>query len=137
MLLVAWTFASTARAKDAITGSKQADAHAIGAAFFADGRTFTRIRAAESPHALEGHVLTSGDAFSGSNGVVADPEVVFVAGTYHRGSRASRAPNCGTTTAYGVSHATSTDGIHWTVLDAQPGFGPGVVTLNVAARDAL
>lgn len=94
--------------------------YAIGAAFSADGKTFTRVSAAESPHALEGQVLTAGDAFSGSSGVVADPDVVYVAGMYHLwfSGFACTGTNCGTTTAYGVSHATSTDGIHWTVLEA-------------------
>ncbi|MEO8841901.1 MAG: hypothetical protein ABI591_13290 [Kofleriaceae bacterium] len=95
-------------------------AYAIGAAFSADGKTFTRVSATDSPHALEGQVLTAGDAFSGSSGVVADPEVVYVAGTYHLwfSGFACTGTNCGTTTAYGVSHATSSDGIHWTVLEA-------------------
>jgi hypothetical protein len=95
-------------------------AYAIGAAFSGDGVTFTRITAAESPHGLAGQVLTAGDAFSGSNGVVADPEIVYIAGTYQLwfSSFSCSGAMCATSTAYGVAHATSTDGIHWTVLEA-------------------
>jgi hypothetical protein len=93
----------------------------IGAAFSADGKTFTRITAAESPHAKEGLVLTGADAYPGSTGaIVADPELAYVGGVYHLwfSSFACAGTMCETVTAYGISHATSTDGIHWSVLAA-------------------
>ena len=37
--------------------------YAIGAAFSADGKTFTRVPAAESPHGMDGPVLTARDAY--------------------------------------------------------------------------
>jgi hypothetical protein len=95
-------------------------AYAIGAAFSSDGKVFTRISAADSPHGLAGQVLTAGDTFNGTGGVVADPEVVYLAGTYHLwySSFSCTGTSCATTNAYGISHATSTDGIHWTVKEA-------------------
>jgi hypothetical protein len=93
-------------------------AYAIGAAFSADGTTFTRVPAAQSPHGKDGLVLTGADAYPGAGGaIVADPEVVLVGGTYHLwfSSFACSGANCATVDASGVGHATSTDGVHWTV----------------------
>ncbi len=94
--------------------------YAIGAAFSADGKTFTRVSATESPHALAGQVLTAADVFSGSEGIVADPEVVLVNGTYQLwfSSFACNGTGCSNTSAYGISHATSVDGIHWAIAEA-------------------
>jgi predicted GH43/DUF377 family glycosyl hydrolase len=104
---------------NAMFGSQGFPAYAIGAAFSADGKTFTRIAASDSPHGLEGQVLTAGDAYTGLMGVVADPEVAYVAGTYHLWfSSYACAGACTTPSAYGVAHATSTDGIHWAVAEA-------------------
>lgn len=97
-------------------------AYAIGAAFSADGVTFSRVPAAESPKAKDGLVLTGADAYPGAAGaIVADPEVVYVDGTYHLwfSSFACSGTNCATVDAYGIGHATSTDGVHWAV-DAAP-----------------
>ncbi len=94
---------------------------AIGAAVSPDGVTFTRIPAAESPHGAAGLVLTGADAFPiATAAVVADPELALVDGTYHLyySSFACGGPQCGTPSASGVGHATSTDGIHWTVAEA-------------------
>ena len=104
---------------NAMFGTAGFPAYAIGAAFSADGKTFTRVAASDSPHGLEGQVLTASDAYFGMTGVVADPEVVFVAGKYHLwfSSYACSGP-CTSPSAYGVSHATSTDGIHWQVAEA-------------------
>jgi hypothetical protein len=97
-------------------------AYAIGAAFSADGKTFTRVPAAESPKNQDGLVLTGLDAYPGAGGaIVADPEVVFLRGTYHLwfSSFACKGVSCATVDAYGIGHATSSDGIHWAV-DAAP-----------------
>lgn len=97
-------------------------AYAIGAAFSADGKTFSRVPASESPHGQDGLVLTGADVYPGAGGaIVADPEVVLVGGTYHLwfSSFSCAGANCGTVTAFGIGHATSTDGIHWAV-DAAP-----------------
>ncbi|MDB4959876.1 MAG: hypothetical protein JWO36_7445 [Myxococcales bacterium] len=95
--------------------------YSIGAAFSADGKTFTRITAAESPHNQVGLVLTGLDAFPGATGgIVADPKLVYHAGVYHLwfSSFSCMGTTCDTVGAYGISHATSTDGIHWTVQAA-------------------
>jgi len=95
----------------------------IGAAFSADGVTYTRVAAADSPHGKDGLVLTAADVFpSATGGIVADPEVVYVAATntYHLwfSSFACTGTTCATISAYGISHATSSDGIHWTTQEA-------------------
>ncbi len=95
--------------------------YAIGAAISADGKTFTRITAAESPKGKAGLVLTAGDVYPvGTDGVVADPELAFVDGTYHLfySSFACKGTDCQTSDAYGISHSTSTDGIHWVTVEA-------------------
>src|SRR5205085_1805882 len=95
--------------------------YAIGAAFSADGVTFTRVSAAESPHGKAGLVLTGKDAFPlVTDGIVADPELALVNGVYHLwfSSFACTGAQCETQTDFGVSHATSPDGVHWTVLEA-------------------
>jgi hypothetical protein len=95
--------------------------YAIGAAFSADGLTFTRISATESPKGKAGLVLTASDVFpAGTDGVVADPELVIVNGTYHLyfSSFSCKGTDCATVEAYGISHATSTDGIHWVTAEA-------------------
>ena len=95
--------------------------YAIGAAFSADGKTFTRLPAAESPHNKDGLVLTAADVYPGATGgIVADPELLFVNGTYHLwfSSFACGGTMCASPTDYGIAHATSTDGIHWTTAEA-------------------
>ncbi len=92
-------------------------AYSIGAAFSADGKTFTRVPATESPKGKDGLVLAGTDVYPGAGGaLVADPEVVFAGGVYHLwfSSFACEGTNCSTVKAYGIAHATSTDGIHWT-----------------------
>jgi hypothetical protein len=96
-------------------------AYAIGAAFSADGATFTRVAAAESPHGQDGLVLTGADVYPSAGGaLVADPEVVYVAGTYHLwfSSYGCTGGSCATTLEYGIAHATSSDGVHWSVAEA-------------------
>jgi hypothetical protein len=95
--------------------------YAIGAAISADGITFTRISAAESPHGKAGLVLTGKAAYPAStNGIVSDPELALVDGVYHLwfSSFACTGTMCETITDFGIGHATSTDGIHWAVLEA-------------------
>ena len=95
--------------------------YAIGAAISADGKVFTRIGAAESPKGKAGLVLTATDVFPvGSDGVVADPELALVNGTYHLffSSFSCKGTDCQTRENFGISHATSTDGIHWVIAEA-------------------
>jgi len=96
--------------------------YAIGAAFSADGVTFTRVPAAESPHGQDGLVLTGADIYSGAVGaIVSDPDVVLVDGVYHLffSSFACSGASCATVDEYGIAHATSTDGIHWTPIPTE------------------
>jgi hypothetical protein len=95
--------------------------YGIGAAFSADGVSFTRVAAELSPHGQDGLVLTGAQTYPGSGGaIVADPELVVIDGLYHLffSSFACTGPNCATITDFGISHATSADGITWTVLEA-------------------
>jgi hypothetical protein len=95
--------------------------YAIGAAISADGKVFTRISAAESPKGKAGLVLTAADVFpAGSDGVVADPDLAIVNGVYHLffSSFSCKGVDCQTAENYGISHVTSTDGIHWQVVEA-------------------
>lgn len=85
--------------------------HAIGAAFSADGVTFTRA----------GVVLTGAQIFDTAVGaIVSDPEVVYRDGQYHLwfSSFACAGTDCATVTEHGVSYAISGDGITWTEREA-------------------
>lgn len=93
----------------------------IGAAISADGKTFTRLPAGESLDGKPGLVLRGSDAYPGTTAaLVADPDVAFVDGVYHMwfSSFSCIGNMCETVSAYGVSYATSTDGIHWQVNQA-------------------
>lgn len=93
----------------------------IGAAFSADGRAFTRIPASLSPHGEEGLVLTGKQVHpTAVDAIVADPEVVLVDGIYHLffSSFSCGGTNCATIETTGIGHATSADGITWTVAEA-------------------
>lgn len=95
-------------------------AFAIGVAFSADGVTFARVPADEAGHGQDGLVLTGADVFpGGADAIVSDPELVVVDGVYHLWfSGLACGLDCTTVTDRGVSHATSTDGVHWTVAEA-------------------
>lgn len=96
-------------------------AHAIGAAFSADGAAFTRVPAAASPHGQDGLVLTGLQVYGAATGAtVSDPELALVGGVYHLwfGSFACDTPTCANVTDRGVAHAVSPDGITWTVDEA-------------------
>lgn len=93
----------------------------IGAAFSADGITFTRVSAAESPHGQAGLVLTTAQVYQGAVGaVIDDPEVAIQDGVYHLffSSFSCEGTDCASTVNRGVGHATSTDGIAWTLVQS-------------------
>jgi hypothetical protein len=95
--------------------------YSIGVATSTDGKTFTRLPAADSPHGKDGLVLTGADVFPGTSGaIVADPEIAYVGGVYHLwfSSFNCGGTNCQQVLAFGISHATSTDGIHWMTKEA-------------------
>ena len=104
----------------------------IGLAFSADGKHFARLPASESPYAgqdlglgtgLDGLTFYWKDALPGvagaTDGLVADPTIVFQGGLYQLWfSSYAKVPSGAD--AFGISHATSSDGIHWTALKANP-----------------
>ena len=95
--------------------------YAIGAAFSADGVSFTRVAAAQSPHGKEGLVLTGPQVYGAAVGATAsDPEVALIGGVYHLwfSSFACDGAACANITDRGVAYATSLDGIAWTVIEA-------------------
>jgi len=100
-------------------------AYAIGAAFSADGVSFTRVPASESPHGQDGLVLTGADVYPAAAGaIVADPEVLYRDGVYHLWFSSyactTTTTACDTGAAFGIGHATSSDGIHWTPAATNP-----------------
>jgi hypothetical protein len=110
----------------------------LGLAFSADGHHFTRLPAAETPYVQtslpfgnrDGLVFYAGYAFptfpSVVYGSVADPEVVLIGDTYYlffssAGTDETGAVfQSGAEIAYGISTATSFDGISWTANAANP-----------------
>ncbi|MBI5538197.1 MAG: hypothetical protein HY898_36080 [Deltaproteobacteria bacterium] len=120
----------------------------IGVAFSADGRSFQRLPASESPYAgkttpyqnIEGLLLLGRDAFPGMTGVhdglVADPEIVVVDGTWHLYFSSMPVDVSYTPLAFGISHATSTDGLHWTMSQGNP-VVPGGMQPSVVYNDAI
>jgi hypothetical protein len=118
----------------------------IGLAFSADGKTFQRLPAAESPYAgaatpfadIDGLVLMAADAFPGTpgvaGGIVADPEVIAYGGEFHLyfSSVAVDAAQSLIVGTYGISHATSTDLIHWSMPSENP-----ISTLQGGGQPAL
>lgn len=95
--------------------------HSIGAAFSADGVTFTRISSAQSPHGKAGLVLTGAQVYGAATGAIAaDPEVALIGGVYHLWftSFACDGAGCANVTDRGIAYATSPDGIAWTVIEA-------------------
>jgi hypothetical protein len=89
----------------------------IGLAISSDGRTFHRIPAEESPYGEAGLVLQVAEGLPDveglADGVVADPEVRLIDGVYHLWYSSFANDENGDFLAFGISHATSSDGIHW------------------------
>ncbi len=105
----------------------------LGLAYSPDGKTFTRLPAADSPYAsaatpfqdVTGLVLLASDAFPALTnlgpGIVADPELHKRGDTWHLWfSSLAMSRDGQTALAYGVSHATSTDLVHWTMTPTNP-----------------
>ena len=95
--------------------------YSIGGAFSADGKNFVRVAAADSPHGQAGLVITGAQTYPAAGGaIVGDPDVAYVAGVYHVfvSSFACDGANCAHPVGLGVAHASSADGITWTVLEA-------------------
>jgi hypothetical protein len=119
----------------------------LGIAFSPDGKKFTRLPAAESPYAgkasgfrkVEGLLLVGRDAFPGTaevgNGLLADPEIVHDGTSFHLlfSSLATKADRT-QFLAYGMSQATSKDGLSFTMAAGNPtvvgGTQPSVVKVG-------
>ncbi len=128
----------------------------IGLAFSSDGKSFTRLPAKQSPYAaattpfatIDGLVLLARDVFPGFpgvvSGIVADPSVLWDGAEWHLwfsslGVDAGGGPVLnGSRIAYGISHATSSDLIHWTPQADNPvimgGGQPTVVRDDASGR---
>ncbi|MBL4635951.1 MAG: hypothetical protein JKY56_18970 [Kofleriaceae bacterium] len=99
----------------------------IGIAFSPDGKNFTRVSAAESGQAEDGLVLTELVAFPNNmqvnGGVVADPTLALIDGTYHMWFSSfgcADGDTCANILEFGISHATSIDAVHWIPDTANP-----------------
>ena len=100
----------------------------LGVAFSADGNTFTRLPAAESPYGQDGYLMQVADALPAvaniTDGVLADPDAVLHDGVIHLYFSSFA---CGGTCSsqqdalvFGVSHASSTDGVSFVVSPNNP-----------------
>ena len=115
----------------------------VGVAFSADGKHFTRVPAAESAYAgvdtgypsNEGLGLLGKDMLADTpgiaDGLIADPELFVEGGVIHLFTSSMAVDDKAQPLNFGVSHATSTDGIHWTPQKANPqvpgGAGASIV----------
>jgi hypothetical protein len=111
-------FYSGANATMLMAGGNSIIDYQIGAATSSDGTAFTRIPASMSPYGQAGLVIEAKDMFPNlptvTGGIVADPEIAFDGTTLHLFFSSLGMDGSGNILAYGISHATSTDGIHWT-----------------------
>jgi hypothetical protein len=127
-------YAGTQQTRTVDLGSSPVDLpwYQLGVAFSADGKTFARLPAAESPYAnvstgnssIDGLVLLGKDAFPDlpdvADGLLADPELVVDGDTIHLFFSSMPVNAQMQPLAYGISHATSKDGIHFTVQPNNP-----------------
>jgi hypothetical protein len=130
--LLAYAGAQAQRTVDLGTSQLGVPWYQLGVAFSADGKTFARLPAAESPYAnastgfsdVAGLVLLGKDAFPDlpdvADGLLADPELVVDGDTVHLFFSSMPVNAQMQPLAYGVSHATSKDGIHFTPQPNNP-----------------
>ena len=99
------------------SGSGDNQIAGIGLAFSADGKTFTRVTADESPYKVAGLVINAQDTFPGmpavKGGLLSEPRVVFMDGRYQMWFSKIGAGDGGEIISAGVSKADSQDGINW------------------------
>lgn len=103
----------------------EAPCYEIGMAYSADGKKFTRLPAAESPYGEAGLVLRGEEALPGvagtALGIVADPTLVLDGDrTLHLWMSSYAEDADHSVLAFGISHASSIDGIHWTPSPSNP-----------------
>jgi hypothetical protein len=96
----------------------------IGLAISSDGRIFSRLPESESPYGRAGLVLQIQEALPDlaglAGGVIADPEIQLIDGTYHLWFSSFANDSKNNVLAFGISHATSEDGIHWVPSPGNP-----------------
>ncbi len=96
----------------------------IGLAFSADGKIFTRLPASESPYGVEGLVFRGEDSFPAipniGKGLLADPTLILKDGQFRMWYSSLAEDSLQQPLAFGISYATSTDGIHWTPEPQNP-----------------
>jgi len=102
-----------------------APCYEIGLAFSADGKHFSRLPADESPYGEAGLVLRGEEVLRGVDGmalgVVADPTLILEPdGTLRMWMSGYAEDGEHVPLAFGVSEASSTDGIHWTPAPVNP-----------------
>jgi predicted GH43/DUF377 family glycosyl hydrolase len=99
------------------TGGQRDHSAGIGLAFSADGKTFKRVSAAESPYKVAGLVINAQDTFPDvpavKAGLLAEPRVVFMDGRYQMWFSKIGSGDGGEILSAGVSKADSPDGINW------------------------
>jgi hypothetical protein len=109
---------------DSTAGSGASATTSIGLAFSADGRTFTRLPASESPCGVEGLVFSGDSAFEGNRaivqGSVGEPRITLIEGKYTMSFFRVGSNLSGIVEAAGLAHATSEDGIKWTMQTGEP-----------------
>ncbi len=102
-----------------------APCYEIGLAFSPDGKAFSRLPASESPYGEAGLVLRGEQALPEVTGmalgIVADPTLVLEPdGTFRMWMSSAAFDPSGNALAFGIAHAASADGIHWTPTPGNP-----------------
>jgi len=103
----------------------EAPCYEIGLAFSADGKQFSRLPAGESPYGEAGLVLRGEEVLHTVEGmalgVVADPTLILEPdGTLRMWMSAYAEDADHSPLAFGISEASSPDGIHWTPAAVNP-----------------
>jgi hypothetical protein len=139
---------SGAGARRTLAGGNEIPWYQLGLAVSADGITWAKLPAAQSTYtatqagftSIDGLVLLGKDAFDASptvaDGLVADPEITFENGLFHAffsSFAVDKSNSIAFPTAYGTSHATSPDAIHWTRQAGNPQI-PGATQPSLVRR---
>jgi len=103
----------------------EAPCYEIGLAFSADGKHFSRLPADESPYGEAGLVLRGEETLKSvvgmTLGIVADPTLILEPdGTFRMWMSGYAEDASHVPLAFGISEASSTDGVHWTPAELNP-----------------
>lgn len=135
--------------KKPIAGGGALPWYQLGLAVSSDGVVWNKLPAAQSPYTkeqagfevLDGLVMMGVDVFGSgkvADGLVADPEIFFKDGTFHLFYSSFGVDAAGAIafpTAYGTSHSTSKDTIHWEHQANNPQFFGGTQPSLVTRED--